>query len=41
MLLTVSASIPPFPNSQPDVLEINGQPLRHIIDYLTITLGIM
>lgn len=40
VLLTVSASIPPFPNSQPDVLEINGQPLRHIIDYLTITFAI-
>ena len=40
LLLTVSASIPPFPNSQPDVLEINGQPLRHIIDYLTITFAI-
>lgn len=40
VLLTVSASIPPFPNSQPDVLEINGQPLRHIVDYLTITFAI-
>ena len=40
VLLTVSASIPPFPNAQPDVLEINGQPLRHIIDYLTITFAI-
>jgi len=40
VLLTASASIPPFPNAQPDVLEINGQPLRHIIDYLTITFAI-
>lgn len=37
VLATVSASIPPFLHTQPEVLEINSTPLRTIIDYLTIT----
>ena len=40
VLLTVSASIPPFLNTQSNVLEINGKPLRHIVDYLTVTFAI-
>jgi amidase len=37
ILATVSASVLPFPLTQPEVLEIDGIPLRNIIDYLTIT----
>lgn len=37
VLATVSASVPPFPLTQPEVLEIGGVKLRNIIDYLTIT----
>ncbi|PIG92537.1 amidase [Gloeocapsopsis sp. IPPAS B-1203] len=37
ILATVSASVPPFLHTQPEILEINGTPLRNIIDYLTIT----
>lgn len=37
VLATVSACVPPFPHHQTDVLEVNGTPLRHRIDYLAIT----
>jgi amidase len=37
VLLTPSASVPPFPNSQEDVLDVDGRPLSSIIDYLGIT----
>ncbi|MGB3296583.1 MAG: amidase [Phormidesmis sp.] len=37
VLATVSASIPPFPHHQLEILEIDGIPQRNIIDYLTIT----
>lgn len=37
VLATVSASVPPFLHSQPEVLEINGVPQQSIIDYLRIT----
>ncbi len=37
ILMTLSASVPPFPNAQGDVTEINGFRLRTIIDYLAIT----
>lgn len=37
ILATVSACVPPFPHDQPEVLMVNDTPLRHIIDYLTIT----
>jgi amidase len=37
VLMTVSASVPPFLHTQPEILEINGKPLRSIIDYLMIT----
>jgi amidase len=37
VLITVSASIPPFPADQVNILEINNTPLRNQIDYLTIT----
>jgi amidase len=37
ILATVSASIPPFLHTQPEILEINGIPQQKIIDYLTIT----
>lgn len=37
ILATVSASVPPYLHTQPEILEINGTPLRNIIDYLTIT----
>lgn len=37
ILATVSASIPPLPLTQTNILEINGVSLRNIIDYLTIT----
>ncbi|GAB4376208.1 MAG: amidase [Elainellaceae cyanobacterium] len=37
LLATVSASVPPFLHTQPEVLEINGIALPTIIDYLRIT----
>lgn len=37
ILATVSASVPPFPRDQQEILDINGVALRNIIDYLTIT----
>jgi amidase len=37
VLATVSASVPPFPHTQAEVLEINDTPLDTIIDYLLIT----
>lgn len=37
ILVTVSASVPPFLHTQSEILEINHIPLRNIIDYLTIT----
>ena len=37
ILAIVSACVPPFPHDQPEVLQVNDTPLRHIIDYLTIT----
>jgi len=37
VLVTVSASVPPFPHDQPEILDINGTPLDNIIDYLMIT----
>lgn len=37
VLATMSASVLPFPHTQPEILEIDGQPLRNIIDYLSIT----
>ncbi|MGY0710081.1 amidase [Azospirillum argentinense] len=37
ILMTLSASVPPFPNAQGDVTEINGFRLSTIIDYLAIT----
>ncbi|HVV40873.1 MAG TPA: amidase [Nitrobacter sp.] len=37
ILVTVSASVPPFPNTQEDVLEIDGMSLPNIIDYLRVT----
>jgi amidase len=40
ILATVSASILPFPHTQPEILEINGISQRTIIDYLTITYAI-
>jgi amidase len=36
-LVTLSASVLPFPNTQAEVLEIDGVPLRNPLDYLTIT----
>ena len=36
-LLLPSASVLPFPNTQVEVLDIDGQLLRNPIDYLTIT----
>jgi len=36
-LLLPSASVLPFPNTQEEVLEIDGKPLRNPIDYLSIT----
>lgn len=36
-LLLPSASVLPFPNTQEEVLEIDGRTLRNPIDYLTIT----
>lgn len=40
VLATVSASVPPYLHTQPEVLEINGVPQHTIIDYLTITYAI-
>lgn len=37
ILAIPTASVPPFPVGQGEVLEINGQPLRNVIDYLTLT----
>ena len=37
VLLTPSASVPPFPNTQEEVLEIDGAALESRIDYLAIT----
>lgn len=37
VLATVSASIPPFLHTQPEILEINRIQQQTIIDYLTIT----
>lgn len=37
ILATVAASVTPFPIEQSNVLEIDGAPLRNIIDYLTVT----
>lgn len=37
ILAIPTASIPPFPIDQDAVREINGQPLRNIIDYLALT----
>lgn len=37
ILAIPTASVPPFPIDQGDVLTINGQPLRNVIDYLTLT----
>ena len=37
ILATVSACVPPFLHTQPEVLTVNDTPLRNIIDYLTIT----
>jgi amidase len=37
ILVTVSASVPPFLNSITDVTEIEGEPMRDILDYLRIT----
>jgi amidase len=39
-LLLPAASVSPWPLTQPEVTEIDGKPLRHIIDYLTITYAI-
>ncbi|MBF2048615.1 MAG: amidase [Elainella sp. C42_A2020_010] len=37
VLITVSASVPPYLHSETEILTINGVALRNIIDYLTIT----
>lgn len=37
ILAAVSASVPPFLNTQEDVLEIEGTPMANIIDYLRVT----
>ncbi len=37
LIVTAAASILPFPNQQGGVTEINGKPLRNMIDYLTVT----
>jgi amidase len=39
-LLLPATSVPPFPLSQTEVIDIDGRPLRNIIDYLTITYAI-
>jgi amidase len=36
ILVTISAPVPPFPNTDRNVLSINGEPLRHIIDWFGI-----
>jgi amidase len=36
-LVTLSAAVPPFPNSQTDVASIDGNVMANIIDYLRIT----
>ena len=40
VLVTVSASIPPFPHHHLEIRNINGIPQRNIIDYLTVTYSI-
>ena len=35
--MTLSAAVPPFPNSQTDVASIDGNVMANIIDYLRIT----
>lgn len=37
VLISVSASVPPYLHTQGEILETNQTPLRNIIDYLTIT----
>jgi len=37
LLLLPSAAVAPFPNTQEEVLEIDGRPLASVIDYLAIT----
>src|SRR5262245_16781867 len=37
LLCTVSAAVPPFPNTQENVTEIEGLAMANIIDYLRIT----
>jgi amidase len=37
ILVAVSASVPPFLNTQEDVLEIEGAQMANIIDYLRVT----
>ncbi|HEY9623183.1 MAG TPA: amidase [Crinalium sp.] len=37
VLVTPCSSVLPFPHTQHEILEINGKPLRNIIDYLAIT----
>ncbi|HTO48802.1 MAG TPA: amidase [Burkholderiales bacterium] len=37
ILATVSAAVPPFPNTQENVAEIEGVAMANIIDYLRIT----
>ena len=36
ILVTISAPVPPFPNTDRNVLSINGEPLRDIIDWFGI-----
>ena len=36
ILVTISAPVPPFPNTDRNVLSINGEPLRYIIDWFGI-----
>jgi amidase len=37
ILAIPASSVPPFPVDQGAVLEINGQPLSNVIDYLSLT----
>ena len=37
LLATVSAAVPPFPNTQENVTEIEGVAMANIIDYLRVT----
>lgn len=37
ILATVSASVPPYRHTESEIMQINGSPMRNIIDYLTIT----